>query len=158
MPRNPQVTIYTDGSCLGNPGPGGYGVLLSAGKHTRELAAGFRLTTNNRMELLATCVALETLKRPCQVDLYTDSEYVRQGITRWLAGWKQKNWRTSNRKPVKNADLWRRLDQAVQRHQINWHWVKGHSGDTGNERVDQLAREAAAQAPKQADQGYEAAR
>jgi len=119
------------------------------------MAAGYELTTNNRMELLAAIVALNALKKPCTIELYTDSEYVRQGITQWLENWKKKNWRTSARKPVKNADLWRQLDEAVQRHTINWHWVKGHDGNPGNERCDELAREAATKGPFRQDNGYE---
>ncbi|MFU8784026.1 ribonuclease HI [Aliidiomarina sp.] len=152
---NGSVTIYTDGSCLGNPGPGGYGVVMQAGKHSKELAEGYRLTTNNRMELLAAAVALETLTRPCHVELYTDSEYVRQGITKWLAGWKLNGWRTSQKKAVKNVDLWQRLDAAVQPHTINWHWVKGHTGNAGNERCDELARVAATERATHEDVGYQ---
>lgn len=136
-----RVTIYTDGACSGNPGPGGWGVLLIYGDTRKELSGGERLTTNNRMELMAAIVALETLKRPCAVDLWTDSQYVRQGITSWLHGWKRNGWRTSDKKPVKNADLWQRLDEARQRHNVSFHWVKGHAGHDENERVDELARE-----------------
>jgi ribonuclease HI len=149
-----QVSIYTDGSCLGNPGPGGYGAILRYGAHEKELAAGFRLTTNNRMELMATVVALNTLKKSCEIDLYTDSEYVRQGITKWIDGWKKKGWRTASRQPVKNKDLWQQLDTAIQRHRIRWHWVKGHSGHVENERCDVLARTAAEQGPHAEDHGY----
>lgn len=149
-----QVSIYTDGSCLGNPGPGGYGAILRYGSHEKELAAGFRLTTNNRMELMATVVALNTLKKSCEIDLYTDSEYVRQGITKWIDGWKKKGWRTASRQPVKNKDLWQQLDTAIQRHTIHWHWVKGHSGHIENERCDVLARTAAEQGPHAEDHGY----
>lgn len=149
-----QVSIYTDGSCLGNPGPGGYGAILRYGSHEKELAAGFRLTTNNRMELMATVVALNTLKKSCEIDLYTDSEYVRQGITKWIDGWKKKGWRTASRQPVKNKDLWQQLDTAIQRHTIRWHWVKGHSGHIENERCDVLARTAAEQGPHAEDHGY----
>ncbi|MGX5913706.1 ribonuclease HI [Aliidiomarina sp. Khilg15.8] len=152
-----QVSIYTDGSCLGNPGPGGYGAILRYGKHEKELAAGFRLTTNNRMELMATVVALNTLKNSCEIDLYTDSEYVRQGITKWIDGWKKKGWRTASRQAVKNKDLWQQLDTAIQRHTIRWHWVKGHSGHVENERCDVLARQAAEQGPHAEDHGYQAA-
>ncbi|RUO38103.1 ribonuclease HI [Aliidiomarina shirensis] len=154
-PKNATVIIYTDGSCLGNPGPGGYGIVLQAGKHKKELARGYRLTTNNRMELLAAAVALESLTRPCAVELWTDSEYVRQGITSWLAGWKRNNWRTSQKKPVKNVDLWKRLDAAQAPHQVAWHWVKGHAGNAGNERCDVLAREAATHDAKHDDIGYQ---
>ncbi|SDZ92630.1 ribonuclease HI [Alkalimonas amylolytica] len=148
------VTIFTDGSCLGNPGPGGYGIVLRYQQHQKELSAGFLQTTNNRMELLAAIVALETLKSPCQVELFTDSQYVRLGITQWLPGWKRNNWRTSQKKPVKNQDLWQRLDTASQRHQINWHWVKGHSGHPENERCDELAREAATHGATAVDEGF----
>ncbi|TRW50023.1 ribonuclease HI [Aliidiomarina halalkaliphila] len=154
MTKKKEVVIYTDGSCLGNPGPGGYGIVMRYGKHRKELAKGYALTTNNRMELLAAAVALETLSRPCNVDLYTDSEYVRQGILSWLAGWKQKGWRTSQKKPVKNVDLWQRLDAAQARHSIQWHWVKGHSGDIENERCDVLARDAATHQATHTDNGY----
>lgn len=150
-----QVNIYTDGSCLGNPGPGGYGIVLKSGQHEKTLQQGFRLTTNNRMELLATVVALNALKKPCQVELYTDSEYVRQGITKWIHGWKQKGWLTAAKQPVKNQDLWQALDKAIGRHVINWHWVKGHSGHPENERCDVLARRAAEQGPHVEDHGYE---
>ena len=148
-----QVEIFTDGSCLGNPGPGGYGALLRYGKHEKELSGGFYLTTNNRMEMLAAIVALKSLNESCQVDLTTDSQYVKQGIQQWLAGWKRKGWKTSNKTPVKNVDLWKALDTEVQRHQVEWHWVKGHAGHDENERVDDLAR-AAATAPTQEDVGY----
>lgn len=151
------IQIYTDGSCLGNPGPGGYGIVLIYGSHRKELAQGYQLTTNNRMELLAAIIALESLKEPCQIELWTDSQYVRQGILHWLANWKQKNWRTSQKKAVKNVDLWQRLDQAQARHTINWHWVKGHSGQPENERCDQLARQAAETGPYLTDIGYEVA-
>lgn len=149
------VAIFTDGSCLGNPGPGGYGAILSYKGKRKELSAGFALTTNNRMELLAAIVALETLTESCKVTLTTDSQYVRQGIMSWLKGWKAKNWITSNKKPVKNKDLWQRLDNASQHHQIDWKWVKGHSGHPENERCDDLARTAAEGNPKTPDQGYE---
>ena len=150
------VSIFTDGSCLGNPGPGGYGVVLSYQQHKKELSGGFRQTTNNRMELLAAIVALESLKTPCLVELTTDSQYVRLGITQWLAGWKRNQWRTSQKKPVKNQDLWQRLDAAAQRHQIHWHWVKGHTGHPENERCDELARTAATEAATAIDDGFEA--
>ena len=133
------VTLYTDGACKGNPGPGGWGALLSYGERSRELFGGERATTNNRMELMAAIEGLKALKRPCLVDLYTDSQYVRKGITEWMAGWKKNGWKTAARKPVKNADLWRALDEEVARHEIRWHWVKGHSGVPGNERADALA-------------------
>lgn len=150
-----QVKIFTDGSCLGNPGPGGYGIVLQSGKHEKTLKHGFRLTTNNRMELMATVVALNALKKACAVELYTDSEYVRQGITKWIHGWKKKGWVTASKKPVKNQDLWQALDAAISRHSINWHWVKGHSGHPENERCDALAREAAERGPHDEDHGYE---
>lgn len=133
------VTLYTDGACKGNPGPGGWGALLSYGERTRELFGGEAATTNNRMELMAAIEGLRALNRRCQVDLYTDSQYVRKGITEWMAGWKKNGWKTAARKPVKNEDLWRALDEQVARHDIRWHWVKGHSGVPGNERADALA-------------------
>lgn len=135
-----RVTIYTDGACSGNPGPGGWGVVLRYGEHERELCGGEEETTNNRMELTAAIEALNTLKRPCVVDLYTDSTYVRSGIKEWISGWKRNNWRTAAKKPVKNAELWQALDEARQRHDVNWHWVKGHAGHPENERADELAR------------------
>ena len=134
------VLIYTDGACSGNPGPGGWGAVLLSGGHERELSGGEPQTTNNRMELMAAIMALEALKRPCKVDLYTDSQYVRQGITEWLPGWKARGWKTADKKPVKNDDLWRRLDEARARHEVGWHWVKGHAGHPLNERADGLAR------------------
>jgi ribonuclease HI len=143
--ENDRVTIHTDGACSGNPGPGGWGAILQWGGHTRELKGGEAHTTNNRMELMAAIVALETLKRPCEVDLHTDSEYLRQGITDWISGWKRNGWRTAARKPVKNLDLWQRLDAAVGRHTVHWHWVRGHAGHDLNERADELAREAIAE-------------
>jgi ribonuclease HI len=139
------VTIHTDGACSGNPGPGGWGVILQWGGHTRELKGGEPHTTNNRMELMAAIMALETLKRPCEVDLHTDSQYLRQGITDWLRGWKRNSWRTADRKPVKNVDLWQRLDAAASRHTVHWHWVRGHAGHDLNERADELARQAIAE-------------
>lgn len=148
------VTIYTDGSCLGNPGPGGYGAILIYKDKRKEMSRGFALTTNNRMELLAAIVALESLKTACHVDLTTDSQYVRQGIMSWLKGWKAKGWKTANKQPVKNKDLWQRLDAACQPHEIQWHWVKGHSGHPQNERCDELARTAAETDSSQTDQGY----
>ena len=135
-----RVTIHTDGACSGNPGPGGWGVILQWGDHTKELHGGEPHTTNNRMELMAAITALETLKRPCVVDLHTDSQYLRQGITGWIHGWKRNGWRTADRKPVKNADLWQRLDAAATRHTVHWHWVRGHAGHDLNERADELAR------------------
>ncbi len=134
-----KVRAYTDGACRGNPGPGGWGAILYYGDHEKELYGGEAETTNNRMELMAAIQALETLTRDCEVDLTTDSQYVRQGITEWMANWKRNGWKTAKRKPVKNADLWQRLDQATQDHKVNWHWVKGHSGHPENERADELA-------------------
>ncbi len=134
-----RVEIYTDGACRGNPGPGGWGALLKSGKTEKELFGGELLTTNNRMELTAAIRALEALKRRCDVVLYTDSQYVRNGISEWLAGWKLREWRTAARRPVKNADLWQELDALVARHDIEWHWVRGHAGVDGNERADRLA-------------------
>ncbi|MDA8574019.1 ribonuclease HI [Alphaproteobacteria bacterium] len=136
-----RVTIYTDGACSGNPGPGGWGAVLQYGDAKKEINGGTSETTNNRMEMMAAIMALESLKRPMAVDLYTDSTYVRSGITEWLPGWKRRNWRTAAKKPVKNVDLWQRLDSAAAAHQIDWHWVKGHAGNPGNERADELARE-----------------
>lgn len=135
------VVIYTDGACSGNPGPGGWGAVLMSGEHRKELQGGEPETTNNRMELLAAIAALEALKRPCAVQLYTDSVYLCDGITKWLHGWKAKNWRTAAKKPVKNVDLWQRLDAARTRHEVAWLWVKGHAGHPENERADELARE-----------------
>jgi ribonuclease HI len=140
-----RVTIYTDGACSGNPGPGGWGALLLYGGRERELSGGEALTTNNRMELTAAIMALEGLTRPCTVDLFTDSQYVRDGITKWLRNWQARGWRTADKKPVKNEDLWRRLDAARQQHQVVWHWVRGHADDPLNHRVDALA--VAAMAP-----------
>ncbi len=135
------VVIYTDGACKGNPGPGGWGALLMSAGHERELFGGEIDTTNNRMELMAVIQALEALKRPCKVALWLDSQYVRQGITEWIHGWKAKGWKTAGKQPVKNADLWQRLDKLVYAgpHDIEWHWVKGHAGVPGNERADALA-------------------
>ena len=149
-----QVEIFTDGSCHGNPGPGGFGVVLRYKQHEKNISAGFRLTTNNRMELMAAIVALETLTSPCDVVLSTDSQYVRQGITRWIHNWKVKGWKTADKKPVKNVDLWKRLDAAIQHHNLRWEWVKGHSGHTENERCDELARQAASN-PTLEDTGYQ---
>jgi ribonuclease HI len=142
---NGRVVIHTDGACSGNPGPGGWGAILQWGGHMKELKGGEAHTTNNRMELMAAIMALETLKRPCDIDLHTDSQYLRQGITGWIHGWKRNGWKTADRKPVKNADLWQRLDAAVDRHTVHWHWVRGHSGHDLNERADELAREAIAE-------------
>ncbi len=150
-----QVEIFTDGSCLGNPGPGGYGIVLRYNQHEKTLSEGFFLTTNNRMELLAAIIALEALKRPCHVTLSSDSQYLRQGITQWIHQWKRRQWKTANRKPVKNADLWQRLDTATTPHTIDWQWVKGHAGHPENERCDELARDAANN-PTKEDTGYQA--
>ena len=133
------VEIYTDGACKGNPGPGGWGALLRSGRRERELFGGEPDTTNNRMELTAVIRALEALKRPCRVEVFTDSEYVKKGITEWLQAWKRRGWKTADRKPVKNEALWRRLDELADRHRIRWHWVRGHSGHADNERADALA-------------------
>jgi len=135
------VTAYTDGACKGNPGPGGWGVLLEYQGNRRELSGGERETTNNRMELTAAIKALETLTRPCHVRVYTDSQYVSKGISQWLPGWIRNNWRTASKSPVKNADLWQRLHTLQAKHRVEWHWVKGHSGNPGNERADQLANQ-----------------
>jgi ribonuclease HI len=137
-----EVTIYTDGACRGNPGPGGWGAVLTSRGVERELWGGETHTTNNRMELMAAIGALETLTRPCRVALFTDSQYLRNGIREWLAAWKARDWRTADRKPVKNRDLWERLEAAVARHQVDWHWVRGHTGDDGNEHADRLANRA----------------
>jgi ribonuclease HI len=139
------VVIYTDGSCKGNPGPGGWGALLVAGGREREMHGGEAATTNNRMELTAVIRALETLKRPCEVDLYTDSQYVKNGIQSWINAWKRNGWKTADRKPVKNAELWRELDELAARHVVRWHWVRGHSGHDGNERADELANRGVAE-------------
>jgi len=139
------VVIYTDGACSGNPGPGGWGAILRFGDHVKELKGGEPNTTNNRMELMAAISALEALKQPCSVDVQTDSQYVRNGIVSWIATWKHNGWRTSEKKPVKNVDLWRRLDAALVPHQVRWHWVRGHAGHHMNERADVLAREAIAE-------------
>jgi ribonuclease HI len=141
QPATQTVHIWTDGACKGNPGPGGWGVLLRYGDTERELCGGEAHTTNNRMELLAAISALEALKRPCTVHLTTDSQYVRQGMLEWLPNWRKKNWRRADGKPVKNADLWARLDEAAQRHNMHWHWIKGHAGHPENERADQLANQ-----------------
>ncbi len=133
------VEIFTDGACKGNPGPGGWGAILRYGSSEKELHGGELATTNNRMELMAAIAALEELKRPCVVNLTTDSQYVRKGITEWLEGWKKRGWKTASKEPVKNQDLWMRLEEQVKRHQVTWHWVKGHSGHAENERADQLA-------------------
>lgn len=134
-----RVELYTDGACRGNPGPGGWGVVLRYGEHEKELFGGEADTTNNRMELMAAIAGLECLKRPCAVHLTTDSQYVMKGVTEWMANWKRKGWRTANKKPVKNVDLWKRLDAQVNRHRIDWEWVRGHTGHPENEWADQLA-------------------
>ncbi|NUS59677.1 MAG: ribonuclease HI [Lysobacter sp.] len=138
-----QVEVHTDGACLGNPGPGGYAALLRYKGHEREIVGGEELTTNNRMELMAAISGLESLSEPCTIVLFTDSQYVKQGINDWMPNWVRRNWKTAAGDPVKNRDLWERLHAAVQRHSIDWRWVKGHSGDPDNERVDQLARDEA---------------
>jgi ribonuclease HI len=140
-----RVVIHTDGACSGNPGPGGWGAILEWGGRRREIKGGEAHTTNNRMELMAAISALEALKRPCDVDLHTDSQYLRQGIMSWIHGWKRNGWRTADKKPVKNVDLWQRLDAAIARHTVHWHWVRGHAGHDLNERADELAREAIAE-------------
>ena len=137
-----RVEIFTDGACSGNPGPGGWGAVLRYGETEKELSGGESATTNNRMELMAAIVALESLRRPCAVTLSTDSTYVKDGITRWINGWKKNGWKTADKKPVKNVDLWQRLEAAVAPHEIQWEWVRGHSGHPENERADQLARDA----------------
>jgi ribonuclease HI len=141
----PKVVIHTDGACSGNPGPGGWGVVMHAGANAKELWGGELATTNNRMELMAAIQALEALKRPCRVELHTDSQYVRNGIREWIHGWKARGWRTADKKPVKNEDLWRRLDEARMRHEVDWRWIKGHAGHEHNERADELARKGLAE-------------
>ena len=150
-----QVSLFTDGSCLGNPGPGGYGAILIYKQHQKELAQGYRLTTNNRMELMAAIAGLQSLQEPCIVQLTTDSQYVKQGITQWIQNWKRRGWLTASKDPVKNVDLWKLLDAEVQRHRVDWHWVKGHSGHDENERCDILARDAAMSANLLEDSGYQ---
>ena len=139
--RKPMVVIHTDGACSGNPGPGGWGAVLVSGSHRKEICGGEALTTNNRMELMAAISALEALKRPSRVELYTDSEYVKNGISSWIAGWKLRGWKTADRKPVKNLELWQRLDRAQAVHQVSWHWLRGHAGHVENEVADRLARQ-----------------
>jgi ribonuclease HI len=136
-----RVQIWTDGACSGNPGPGGWGAILRYGESDKELRGGEALTTNNRMELLAAIRALEALTRPCAVDVHTDSQYLRGGVTGWLQGWKRNGWKTADKKQVKNQDLWQELDKLIARHDVAWHWVKGHAGHDENERADELARE-----------------
>ncbi len=143
MATDPKIIIYTDGACRGNPGPGGWGVVLESGQHYKELYGAELNTTNNRMELTAAIKALQSLKQPGhKVELYTDSVYVKNGITQWLIGWKSNGWKTASKKPVKNAELWQQLDETNQQHEVKWHWVKGHSGEKGNEKADQLANQA----------------
>ena len=144
MPADPpkRIIIHSDGGCHGNPGPGGWAATLAYGAHTRELSGGEPATTNNRMELRAAIEALNLLNQPCEVEFYTDSEYVKNGLTKWIFGWKKNGWKTKTKQPVKNGDLWRALDTASNQHKINWHWVKGHAGHEGNERCDQLATQA----------------
>lgn len=154
MKKLKHIEIFTDGSCLGNPGPGGYGAILRYKQQEKELSQGFKTTTNNRMEMLAAIVALEQLTEPCHVTLCSDSQYLQQGIQQWIHQWKKNNWQTKQKKSVKNKDLWLRLDQMQQRHQIEWMWVKGHSGHPENERCDELARYCATHAASHIDEGY----
>jgi len=142
----PHVLIFTDGACSGNPGPGGWGAVMISGENRKEICGGEPGTTNNRMELMAAIQALEALKKPCKVELHTDSTYVMKGISEWIHSWKRRGWRTADGKPVKNDDLWRRLDEARSRHDVKWHWVKGHAGHELNERADELARQGLAEA------------
>ena len=148
-----RVDIFTDGSCLGNPGAGGYGAILRYGPHQKELSAGYKLTTNNRMEMLAVIKAMQTLTEPCLVTLTTDSQYVKNGIQSWLKNWKRNGWKTSAKEPVKNVDLWQQIDEQVQKHKVEWQWVKGHAGHDENEKCDELARKAAGK-PTLEDKGY----
>jgi ribonuclease HI len=134
------VEIFTDGACSGNPGPGGWGAVLRYGDVEKEMSGGEPATTNNRMEMMAAIMAIEAVKRPCEIHLHTDSEYLRQGITTWIHSWKARGWKTADKKPVKNVDLWQRLERAIETHDVHWHWVKGHSGHIENERADELAR------------------
>jgi ribonuclease HI len=140
MKKTSEVKIFTDGACRGNPGPGGWGVLMRYNGKEKVLSGGETQTTNNRMELMAAIRGLNALTRPCEIDLYTDSEYVQKGMTQWISKWRQNSWRTSEGKPIKNLDLWQELDKAVHRHDVRWHWVRGHSGHPENERADELAR------------------
>jgi ribonuclease HI len=139
-PTKKIVEIFTDGACSGNPGPGGWGAILRYGGVEKELSGGEPATTNNRMEMMAAIMAIEAVKRPCEIHLHTDSEYLRQGITTWIHSWKARGWKTADKKPVKNVDLWQRLERAIETHDVHWHWVKGHSGHVENERADELAR------------------
>jgi len=141
LPDAPYVIIYTDGACSGNPGPGGWGAILMSGSHRKELSGGEPQTTNNRMELMAAIMALEALKRQSNVELHTDSNYVKNGITQWIHGWKRNGWRTADKKAVKNAELWQRLDELRRLHNVDWRWIKGHAGHVENERADELARQ-----------------
>lgn len=141
MTSTDKIVIYTDGACSGNPGPGGWGAILMWGEHRKELSGGEANTTNNRMELFAAISALEALKRPSKVELHTDSNYVKNGVTGWIHGWKRNGWKTADKKPVKNAELWQRLDEARKAHEVDWRWVKGHAGHELNERADELARQ-----------------
>jgi ribonuclease HI len=136
-----KIIVHTDGACSGNPGPGGWGVILDYNGTRKELSGGEAMTTNNRMELMGAISALEALKRPCEVEMHVDSNYVKDGITKWIHGWKKNGWKTADKKPVKNAELWQRLDAALKTHKVSWHWVKGHAGHDENERADELARE-----------------
>jgi len=140
MSTNETIDLFTDGACRGNPGPGGWGVLLRWRDHEKELKGGERDTTNNRMEMMAAIKGLESVKRPARIRIYTDSTYLRDGITKWIHGWKKRGWKTADKKPVKNIDLWQRLEAALEPHQVDWHWVKGHDGHPENERADALAR------------------
>lgn len=149
-----EVFIYSDGSCLGNPGRGGYGAILKYKEHVKEIKAGYRLTTNNRMELRAVIAALQCLKEPCKVNVCTDSKYVKSGITSWIESWKKNGWHTSAKKPVKNKDLWQQLDLECQKHEMSWSWVKGHAGHPENERCDELARSAASGEDLAEDSGF----
>ncbi|MBO8415980.1 MAG: ribonuclease HI [Proteobacteria bacterium] len=149
-----EVFIYSDGSCLGNPGRGGYGAILRYREHVKEIKAGYRLTTNNRMELRAVIAALKCLKEPCKVNVCTDSQYVKGGITSWIKSWKKNGWQTSAKKPVKNKDLWQQLDLECQKHEMSWSWVKGHAGHPENERCDELARSAASGEDLAEDSGF----
>ena len=149
-----EISIYTDGSSLGNPGPGGYGIVMRYKEHEKQFAKGFNLTTNNRMEMMAAVEGLKLLKESCSVVLTTDSQYVRQGITQWIHNWKKRGWKTADKKPVKNADLWQALEKETHRHQVEWKWVKGHAGHRENEICDEIAR-AAAEDPTEEDTGYQ---